>query len=162
MSDIYQQLEAESSKIRIAQLEADVRKAQLEAEASKIRNALLEADLCKAQLEADLRNAELAELKEKLDQKDQFVLEYWEMMKNLLIAERRTNKELEAKNTELEAKNTELEASNTELEASNTELEASNTELEASNTELKIEVNWYYEQCKRVRSCATELTTVSW
>ena len=63
--------------------------------------AELKAQVRKAQLEADVRNAELAELKEKLEQKDKFILEYWEMMKNLLIAERRMKKELQATNTEL-------------------------------------------------------------
>ena len=90
-----------------------------------------------AQLEADVRNAELAELaelKEKLEQKDKFILEYWEMMKNLLIAERKMNKELQA----------------------------TNTELQATNTDLNLQLDWYHKQCSRERSCATKLTVVNW
>jgi hypothetical protein len=98
---------------------------QLETEANKVRNA---------ELEVDVRNAELAELKEKLEQKDKFILEYWEMMKNLLIAERKMNKELQA----------------------------TNTELQASNTELNLQLDWYHKQCARERSCATQLTVVNW
>jgi hypothetical protein len=97
-----------------------------------------------AQLEADVRNAELAELaelKEKLEQKDKFILEYWEMMKNLLIAERKMNKE---------------------LQATNTELQATNTELQATNTDLNLQLDWYHKQCSRERSCATKLTVVNW
>jgi hypothetical protein len=118
---------------------------QLEAEDSKVRNAELEADLRNAQL-AEL--AELAELKEKLKHKDQFILDYWEMMKNQLITEKKINKE--------------LASINTELKASNTELNASNTELKASNTKLKIELDWYHKLYTRERSCATDLTAVSW
>jgi len=103
--------------------------------------AELKALVRKAQLEADVRNAELAELKEKLEQKDKFILEYCEMMKNLLIAERRMKKE---------------------LQATNTELQATNTELQATNTELNLQIDWYHKQCSRERSCATKLTVVNW
>jgi hypothetical protein len=99
-----------------------------------LKVAELEAVVRKAQLEVDVRNAELAELKEKLEQKDKFILEYWEMMKNLLIAERKMNKELQA----------------------------TNTELQASNTELNLQVDWYHKQCSRERSCATKLAVVNW
>jgi hypothetical protein len=100
----------------------------------QLKVAELKAVVRKAQLEADVRNAELAELKEKLEQKDKFILEYWEMMKNLLIAERRMKKELQA----------------------------TNTELQATNTELNLQIDWYHKQCSRERSCATKLTVVNW
>jgi hypothetical protein len=99
-----------------------------------LKVAELKAVVRKAQLEADVRNAELAELKEKLEQKDNFILEYWEMMKNLLIAERKMNKELQA----------------------------TNMELQATNTELNLQLDWYHKQCSRERSCAGKLTVVNW
>jgi hypothetical protein len=133
------QLEAElrnaelKAEVRNAQLEAELRNAELKAE---VRNAQLEAELRNAQLEADLRNAELAELKEKLNQKDKFVLDYWEKMRNLLNDEKKMKKELEA----------------------------SNMKLEASNMKLEAELDWYHKQCSRQRSCGiiTELPALKW
>ena len=82
----------------------------------------------KLKTELEGRNAELeirkAELEEKLKMKDEFILKYWETMKNNLIVERKQNKELEVRNTELEVRNTELER----------------------------DLVWYHKQCSRQRS----------
>ena len=85
--------------------------------------------------ELEIRKAELeirkAELEEKLKMKDEFILKYWETMKNNLIVERKQNKELEVRNTELEVRNAEFEVRNTELER---------------------DLVWYHKQCSRQRS----------
>ena len=82
----------------------------------------------KLKTELEGRDAELeirkAELEEKLKMKDEFILKYWETMKNNLIVERKQNKELEVRNTELEVRNTELER----------------------------DLVWYHKQCSRQRS----------
>lgn len=72
-----------------------------------------------------------AELDKKLKMKDEFILKYWETMKDNLIVERKQNKELEVRNTELEVRNAEIEVRNTELER---------------------DLVWYHKQCSRQRS----------
>ena len=119
---------------RITELEA--RNTELEA-----RNMELEA----RNMELDARNMELdarnMELEEKLQIKDKFILDYWEKMNNLLIAERKNKKELEIKLVEFET---------------------CNAELNGRNAELKRDLDWYHKQCARERSCATELPAVNW
>jgi chromosome segregation ATPase len=72
-------------------------------EKTEAKNMYQELEARKAELEA--RNAELearnAELEEKLKEKDKFILEYWETMKDKLIAEKKQKKELEDRNADL-------------------------------------------------------------
>jgi uncharacterized protein (DUF3084 family) len=107
----------------------------------KSRNTELEA----RNTELEARNMELEarnmELEEKLQTKDQFILDYWEKMNNLLIVERKNKKELEIKLVEFETRNAELNGRNAELER---------------------DLDWYHKQCSRQRSCATELPALNW